>query len=126
MNCIMKCLLCLAMALATASAFMAPSPVMHKAARSAGALKMTEDTYWEGKAPPSKVLGPVVSQIPSPALGVISLICLGVGTYSVHESNIFHTLTADTINPGYIIGSLLTPVAWGTHVASWIQKQNGK
>jgi hypothetical protein len=70
-----------------------------------------------------QVLGPVLENTPSPALGLASLVCLGVGTYCVHESNIFHTLSPDTIYPGYILGSLLTPISWGLHVASWINKQ---
>jgi hypothetical protein len=32
---------------------------------------------------------------------------------------------ADTINPAYVLASFLCPIAWGTHVAAWIQKQNG-
>jgi hypothetical protein len=56
----------------------------------------------------------------------VSLVFLIIGAYSVHESNIFNTLTVDTINPSYVLGSFLTPISWGTHVAAWIQKQNGK
>lgn len=82
-------------------------------------------TYWEGKAPPSSVLG-VGEKIPSSIFGPLSLVALGVGSYCVHESNIFHQLTVDTIYPKYIIGSLLVPISWGMHVAAWIQKQNGK
>jgi hypothetical protein len=31
-----------------------------------------------------------------------------------------------SINPAYVLGSFLTPISWGMHVAAWIQKQNGK
>ena len=30
------------------------------------------------------------------------------------------------VNGFYVAGSLLVPYSWGLHVASWIQKQNGK
>lgn len=40
-------------------------------------MKMVEDsTYWEGKAPPSAVLGPFLSKIPSGVLGPASLVAL--------------------------------------------------
>jgi hypothetical protein len=82
-------------------------------------------TYWEGKAPSSEVLG-VGAKIPSALFGPLSLVALVAGTYSVHESNIFNQLTVTTVNPLYILGSLLVPISWGLHVAAWIQKQNGK
>jgi hypothetical protein len=37
---------------------------------------MDESTYWEGRAPPSKVLGPFLAKIPSGILGPASLVCL--------------------------------------------------
>jgi len=77
-------------------------------------------TYWEDK-PSSAVLG-VGEKIPSAVFGPLSLIALGVGTYSVHESNIFNQLSATNLDPLYIIGSLLVPISWGLHVAAWIQK----
>lgn len=48
-----------------------------------------------------------------------------MGTYCTHESNIFHNLSADTVYAQFVLGSLLTPISWGLHVAAWIQKQNG-
>ena len=30
------------------------------------------------------------------------------------------------VNGFYVAGALLVPYSWGLHVASWIQKQNGK
>jgi hypothetical protein len=82
-------------------------------------------SYWTGKAPPSSVLG-VGEKIPSSLFGPLSLAALVVGTYCVHESNIFGVLSATTVNPQYVVGSLLVPISWGMHVAAWIQKQNGK
>ena len=49
----------------------------------------------------------------SPDAAILSFASLGVGTWAVHQSNIFHTLTVDTISPFYIIASLLCPIAWG-------------
>jgi hypothetical protein len=45
-----------------------------------------ETTYWEGKAPPSKVLGPFLSKIPSGVLGPASLVFLIVGELTHHRS----------------------------------------
>jgi hypothetical protein len=84
-----------------------------------------DDTTWEGSAPPVKVLGPIMEKMPSALLGPVSLLFLTAGLYCAHESNIFHTLTEDTIQPVYILGSLLTPISWGLHVAAYIQKKNG-
>ena len=40
-------------------------------------MKMQEDsTYWEGKAPPSVVLGPFLAKVPSGILGPASLVAL--------------------------------------------------
>ena len=77
-------------------------------------------TYWEDK-PSSAVLG-VGEKIPSAVFGPLSLIALAAGTFSVHESNIFNQLSATSLNPLYVIGSLLVPISWGLHVAAWIQK----
>jgi hypothetical protein len=42
-------------------------------------LNMAEDTYtyWEAEYPPSKVLGPLMSKMPSGLLGMVSLVFLG-------------------------------------------------
>jgi hypothetical protein len=82
-------------------------------------------TYWEGKSPPSSVLG-IGEKIPSIVFGPLSLVAFAAGTYCIHESNIFNQVTVNTINPAYIAGSVLVPISWGMHVAAWIQKQNGK
>jgi hypothetical protein len=86
---------------------------------------MEMSTYWEGKAPPSSVLG-VGEKIPSSVFGPLSALALVAGAFCVHESNIFNQLSATTVNPAYVVGSLLVPISWGAHVAAWIQKQNGK
>lgn len=40
-------------------------------------MKMQEEsTYWEGKAPPSVVLGPFLAKVPSGILGPASLVAL--------------------------------------------------
>jgi hypothetical protein len=83
------------------------------------------ETFWTGTAPPSSVLG-VGEKIPSSIFGPMSLVALMVGTYCVHESNIFGQLSDTSVYPSYIIGAQLVPISWGMHVAAWIQKQNGK
>lgn len=35
-------------------------------------------------------------------------------------------LAFHSIYPAYVLGSFLTPISWGLHVAAWIQKSNGK
>ena len=82
-----------------------------------------EDTYWEGEAPPSYVLGNLANA-PSGLLGPMSGIFLLVGMYCVSASQLGAPLTAATVNPFYIAGSLCVPVSWGLHVAAWIQKKN--
>ena len=82
-------------------------------------------TYWEGKAPPSKVLG-VGEKIPSSVFGPLSAIALVAGTYLIHESNILTQPSVGNITPQDVIGFQLVPLSWGMHVAAWIQKQNGK
>jgi len=118
--------------LAVAAAFQAPSSlhaVKSVPAKSpfaqTGALKMAEDFSWSGDFPPSKVLGPVGSKMPSFILGPLSLIFFVTGTWACHQSNIL-TIPDDTLNVPYFLASWLVPISWGTHVAAWIQKKNGK
>lgn len=100
---------------------------MHMTATSkVSATPVMLDTYWEGKAPPSEVLGPALAKAPSAGLGIVSLAAFAAGTYCIHETNILHTVSPDSIQPLYVAGALLVPISWGLHVASWIQKQNGK
>ncbi|CAM9198252.1 unnamed protein product [Heterosigma akashiwo] len=123
MKCFAFLVLCL---IGMAAAFQAPSRFQSAVTKPVAPLKMAEDMSWEGKAPPSKVLGPFLSNLPSGILGPVSLAMLAAGTYCVHESNILNVLNAETVYPQYVLGSLLCPISWGTHVAAWIQKQNGK
>lgn len=94
------------------------------------ALNMVEDMYWEAEYPPSKVLGPIMSKMPSGLLGILSLVFLGMCGYSVFQSQIL-TQEPGAVADGswvkwyYVLGSFGGPLAWGTHVASWIQRKNG-
>ncbi|CAM9650285.1 unnamed protein product, partial [Chrysoparadoxa australica] len=83
-----------------------------------------EDTYWEGKAPPSSVLGNWGMQKESSlGLAIKSMGAFMVGVYSIHESNIapFGQLSVDHINPAYVAGALLVPISWGLHVVRSVQ-----
>lgn len=83
------------------------------------------DMSWEGKYPPSDVLG-FGKDVPSSLYLFSSVIALILGSYCVAQSNIFGTLSATTVNPQFVAGSLLVPISWGLHVAGWIQKENSK
>eukprot|EP00187_Rhodella_violacea_P006096 CAMPEP_0174897478 /NCGR_PEP_ID=MMETSP0167-20121228/14223_1 /TAXON_ID=38298 /ORGANISM="Rhodella maculata, Strain CCMP736" /LENGTH=131 /DNA_ID=CAMNT_0016137483 /DNA_START=65 /DNA_END=460 /DNA_ORIENTATION=- len=87
--------------------------------------RMVEDTFWEGGAPPSKVLG-VGKNVPGALFLALSVVSLGAGGYCCAESNIFNALTPESVNPLFVAGSLLVPISWGCHVAAWIQFKNGK
>uniref|UniRef100_A0A7S2E330 Uncharacterized protein n=1 Tax=Helicotheca tamesis TaxID=374047 RepID=A0A7S2E330_9STRA len=94
-------------------------------------LAMAEDMSWEGEYPPSKVLGPIMSKMPSGLLGLISLALLGVCGFSIAQSSVLQQVDG-AVSDGswvkwyYVLGSFMGPLAWGTHVASWIQRKNGK
>jgi len=75
--------------------------------------------------PPSIVLG-IGKDVSSGVFGVTSGVALAVGLYCVAQSNLLNILSGSTVNGWYVAGSLLVPYSWGLHVASWIQKQNGK
>merc|ERR1719326_1434769 len=86
----------------------------------------TEDMWWGDKEyPPSKVLG-IGKDVPSLVFGISSGIALGLGCWCVAQSNLLNILSGSTVNGWLVLGSLLVPYSWGLHVASWIQKQNGK
>ena len=94
------------------------------------ALNMAEDTYWEGEYPPSKVLGPVMSKMPSAALAMLSLVFLVACAASVGESAVLVREPGAFENGSWVkwylvLGSFGGPLAWGTHVAAWIQRKNG-
>jgi hypothetical protein len=130
------CFILLSLCLAAVSAF-APATVQSRATGTlnhkkvgVAPLQMAEDMYWEGEYPPSKVLGPIMSKMPSATLGMLSLVFLGACVYSVGASE------ALVREPGafesgawvkwyYVLGSFGGPLAWGTHVACWIQRKNG-
>jgi hypothetical protein len=125
----------IALVLAAAQAFVPASQVHTPAAFVAKeahftALNMAEDTYWEGEYPPSKVLGPVMSKMPSSLLGMLSLVFLTVCAVSCFQSFQLQQ-EAEAISSGswvkwyYVLGSFGGPLAWGTHVACWIQRKNG-
>ena len=112
----------------------AASLLLRPTSSSATALAMAEDVqdmYWEGEYPPSKVLGPIMSKMPSGLLGLISMACLSACVLSCYNSGVLRA-EEGAIESGswvkwyYILGSFGGPLAWGTHVASWIQRQNGK
>mmetsp|Transcript_2319 Transcript_2319/g.1439 ORF Transcript_2319/g.1439 Transcript_2319/m.1439 type:complete len:137 (+) Transcript_2319:94-504(+) len=93
-------------------------------------LAMAEDMTWEGEYPPSKVLGPIMSKMPSGLLGLISLACLGACAFSIAQSQVLIQEPGALENGSwvkwyYVLGSFGGPLAWGTHVASWIQRKNG-
>jgi hypothetical protein len=98
------------------------------------ALNAVEDydseTYWEGEYPPSKVLGPIMSKMPSGMLGALSLMFAGMLVVSISGSAALQTEPGAFENGSwvkwyYVLGSFGGPLAWGTHVASWIQRKNG-
>jgi hypothetical protein len=99
-------------------------------ASQSSALFMAEDMTWEGEYPPSKVLGPIMSKMPSGLLGVISMAALGVCIYSCVQTGILLREPGAIENGSwvkwyYVVEGLGGPLAWGTHVASWIQRKNG-
>jgi hypothetical protein len=93
-------------------------------------LNMAEDTYWEAEYPPSKVLGPLMSKMPSGLLGMVSLVFLGICAYSCGQSFVLQQepgalASGSWVKWYYVLGSFGGPLAWGTHVAAWIQRKNG-
>jgi hypothetical protein len=121
--------------IAVTSAFVAPGPSTRGpsfvAVRSNHvALNMAEDMYWEAEYPPSKVLGPIMSKMPSGLLGCLSLTMLVACVASLGGSfDLYQTPGAaesgNWVKWYYILGSLGGPMSWGLHVASWIQRKNG-
>lgn len=124
----------LSLIVAACAAFTSPVPQTRapafKAADATFALNMAEDTYWEGEYPPSKVLGPLMSKMPSGILGIVSLLFLGTCIYSCAASGALMQepgamANGSWVKPQYVLGSFMGPLAWGTHVAAWIQRKNG-
>jgi hypothetical protein len=125
----------LSLTIACASAF-APMPravVNTQTTFSAPSTPTTlfaEDMTWEGEYPPSKVLGPIMSKMPSGLLAIISMVCLAACAYSIGQSAILQQEPGAFENGAwvkwyYVLMGFGGPLAWGTHVASWIQRKNG-
>lgn len=70
------------------------------------------ETDWTGPAPSSDVLG-IGKDIASSSYIGFSVAALVGGIYCVYASNIAAPLTADTVRPLYVVGSLLLPISWG-------------
>ena len=108
----------------------AQPPVVALPKASLTSMNMAEDTYWEGEYPPSKVLGPIMSKMPSGVLGVLSLLFLGACAYSCFATTLL-LQEPGAVESGawvkwyYVLMGFGGPLAWGTHVASWIQRKNG-
>jgi hypothetical protein len=127
--------LIVALVLAVSQAFVAPaarfaSPSTAFVTKESTALSMAEDTYWEGEYPPSKVLGPIMSKMPSSILGLVSLVFLTTCAYSCVQSGVLQQepgaiASGAWVKWYYVLGSAMGPLAWGTHVACWIQRKNG-
>jgi hypothetical protein len=125
----------LAVIVAAAQAFVPASQVRTPTAfvakdSSAVVLNMAEDMSWTGEYPPSKVLGPVMSKMPSGLLGIASLVSLTVCVYSCAQSGVLQQqdgaiASGSWVKWYYIVGGFGGPLAWGTHVAAWIQRKNG-
>ena len=81
---------------------------------------------WGDKEYPDSVVLGIGKNVPSKFYGVTSGLALGIGLYCVAQSNLLNILSGSTVNGFYVFGALLVPYSWGLHVASWIQKQNGK
>lgn len=95
------------------------------------ALRESEDMTWEAEYPPSKVLGPIMSKMPSGVLGIVSLLFLGTCVFSCAQSFVLQQepgalASGSWVKWYYVAGSFCGPLAWGTHVACWIQRMNGK
>jgi hypothetical protein len=131
-------LVILALVVAAVSAFAPTARVQTKSVAAfmpkTVALNMAaddEDMYWEGEYPPSKVLGPLLANAPSGFLGLLSLNLLGICFYSLYQTSLLTVVPGAFENGSwvkwyYVLGSFAGPLAWGTHVASWIQRKNGK
>ena len=81
---------------------------------------------WGDKEYPDSVVLGIGKNVPSKFYGVTSGLALGIGLYCIAQSNLLNILSGSTVNGFYVFGALLVPYSWGLHVASWIQKQNGK
>ena len=123
----------LSLAVAACSAFVQPTSPMRspmKVAEQSPLVLNAEDTFWEGEYPPSKVLGPLMSKMPSGMLGMLSIMFLSICVYSCGQSFVLQQepgalASGSWVKWYYILGGFGGPLAWGTHVAAWIQRKNG-
>mmetsp|Transcript_6559 Transcript_6559/g.12623 ORF Transcript_6559/g.12623 Transcript_6559/m.12623 type:complete len:148 (-) Transcript_6559:103-546(-) len=121
-------------ALVVPSASSRASPFATSSAFPTTSLRMAdveyEDMTWEGEYPPSKVLGPIMSKMPSGLLGLLSALSLGICVYSCAQSGVLQQepgalASGSWVKWYYVLGGFGGPLAWGMHVASWIQRKNG-
>jgi len=128
--------LIVALVLAAANAFVTPSAQVKSPATAfiakeqPSALNMAEDMYWEAEYPPSKVLGPVMSKMPSGVLGMLSLVFLSACAFSCYQTSLLQQepgaiASGEWVKWYYVLMGFGGPLAWGTHVACWIQRKNG-
>jgi len=124
----MKVSALLVLAFASVAAAFSPSvPIRSSRALSAATTQpktivSAEQTFWDGAAPPSSVLGPLLSKQGSGTLGLASLLFFAIGTYSC----VTNDAQLPIVDPKLVLGANLTPISWGLHVAAWVQKKNGK
>jgi hypothetical protein len=133
------CFLLLSLMMAAGNAFITTSPMQRNnnnplatvVTQPPSALILhAEDTYWEGEYPPSKVLGPIMSKMPSGMLGMLSLMFLSICVFSCGQSFVLQQepgalASGSWVKWYYVLGGFGGPLAWGTHVAAWIQRKNG-
>merc|ERR1712087_918078 len=107
--------------IATMGAFAGPgiqvrSPSLSGATMDPVSLSMAEDMYWEGEYPPSKVLGPLMSKMPSGLLGCLSLVFLVAcgssltGSFELYQQP-GAAESGSWVKWYYIVGSLGGPLA---------------
>ncbi|PXF45728.1 hypothetical protein BWQ96_04496 [Gracilariopsis chorda] len=110
---------------ATKRCALSGASVSHRVASSRRVAPVRMSTYWEGEYPPSEILG-LGKDVPSSLFVFSSAIALLLGCYCVYQSNLINPLSSESVNPQFIVGSLLVPISWGLHVAGWIQGKNNK
>ena len=106
------------------------TPKIEEQSTASTSLFMAEDMTWEGEYPPSYVLGPIMSKMPSGVLALSSMFFLGICVYSCVQSGLLLREPGAMENGSwvkwyYVVEGFGGPLAWGTHVASWIQRKNG-
>lgn len=100
------------------------SPV-GRVARTPSVTGIRMDLTTQRDVPDSDVLG-LGKNVPSSLYALASAPAFLLGCWGVYQSNFAQQLAPDTVNPQFILASLLVPISWGLHVAAYIQKENGK